>query len=288
MSILASRTNGDRSVTQSPIITLNNGVSIPQLGFGVWRVSNEACIPAVAKALEVGYRHIDTAALYRNEKGVGLAIRASGVPREDIFVTTKVWPSSYGREAALASFEASRERLDLEYVDLFLLHWPAPGRDLYVETWQALERLAADGRVRAIGVSNFADQHLRRLVAESDSVPALNQVELHPTFTQAPLRETHRELGIATEAWSPLGQAEDLRHPAIGAIAERVGRSPAQVAIRWHLQIGNVVIPKSTTPSRIEENVNVFDFELTDDDVAAIEALDAGNRLGPDPDRFDG
>jgi 2,5-diketo-D-gluconate reductase A len=280
---------GDRSVTATPIIRLNDGTEIPQLGFGVWRVPNEDSIPAVAKALAVGYRHIDTAALYRNEQGVGEAVRASGVPREEIFVTTKVWPSDYGREAAPAAFEASLRRLDLEYVDLLLLHWPAPGRDLYVETWQALERLAADDdRVRAIGVSNFNDQHLRRLVAETETVPALNQVELHPTLTQADLRATHRELGVATEAWSPLGQSDDLRHPTIAAIADRVGRTPAQVVIRWHLQIGNIVIPKSVTPSRIEENVAVFDFELADEDVAAIEGLDAGNRLGPDPARFDG
>ena len=276
-------------MADSPITTLNNGVQIPQLGFGVWRVSNDASIPAVTKALEVGYRHIDTAALYHNEEGVGQAIRASGVPRQDIFVTTKLWPSEFGREAAVAGFEASLKRLDLEYVDLFLLHWPAPGRDLYVETWQTLERLVADdGRVRAIGVSNFSAGHLRRLVDESDTRPALDQVELHPTLTQRDLRATHRELGIATEAWSPLGQSEDLRHSTIRDIAERVGRTPAQVVIRWHLQIGNIVIPKSTTPARIEENFDVFDFELSAADLEAIEALDAGNRLGPDPDHFDG
>ncbi len=276
-------------MADSPITTLNNGVQIPQLGFGVWRVSNDESIPAVTKALEVGYRHIDTAALYHNEEGVGQAIRASGIPRQDIFLTTKLWPSEFGREAAVAGFEASLKRLDLEYVDLFLLHWPAPGRDLYVETWQTLERLLADdGRVRAIGVSNFSAGHLRRLVDETDTRPALDQVELHPTLTQRDLRATHRELGIATEAWSPLGQSEDLRHSTIRDIAERVGRTPAQVVIRWHLQIGNIVIPKSTTPARIEENFDVFDFELSAADVEAIEALDAGNRLGPDPDHFDG
>jgi 2,5-diketo-D-gluconate reductase A len=276
-------------VADSPITTLNNGVQIPQLGFGVWRVSNDESIPAVTKALEVGYRHIDTAALYHNEEGVGQAIRASGIPRQDIFVTTKLWPSEFGREAAVAGFEASLKRLDLEYVDLFLLHWPAPGRDLYVETWQTLERLLADDdRVRAIGVSNFSASHLRRLIDETDTPPALDQVELHPTLTQRELRATHRELGIATEAWSPLGQSGDLRHSTIRDIAERIGRTPAQVVIRWHLQIGNIVIPKSTTLARIEENFDVFDFELSAADVEAIEALDAGNRLGPDPDHFDG
>jgi 2,5-diketo-D-gluconate reductase A len=275
-------------VADYPITTLNNGVQIPQLGFGVWRVSNEESVPAVTKALEVGYRHIDTAALYRNEEGVGQAIRASGIPREDIFVTTKLWPSEFGREATPAGFEASLERLDLEYVDLFLLHWPAPGRDRYVEAWQALERLVADDRVRAIGVSNFAAAHLHRLVDETGTLPALNQVELHPTLTQRDLRATHRELAIATEAWSPLGQSSDLRHSTIRAIAERVGRTPAQVVIRWHLQIGNIVIPKSTTPARIAENFDVFEFELPDEDVEAIEALDTGNRLGPDPEHFDG
>jgi 2,5-diketo-D-gluconate reductase A len=278
----------ERSVTQSPVITLNNGVQIPQLGFGVWRVPNEASIPAVAKALDVGYRHIDTAALYRNEEGVGQAIRASGVPRAEVFVTTKLWPTDFGRETAVIGFEASLRRLEMEYVDLLLLHWPAPRRDLYVETWQALEKLAADGRARSIGVSNFHEHHLRRLVAETDAVPVVNQVELHPTLTQAPLRATHRELGIATEAWSPLGQSEDLRLATIGDIADRVGRTPAQVIVRWQLQVGNIVIPKSTTPSRIEENFDVFDFELSDEDVAAIETLDSGNRLGPDPDHFDG
>jgi 2,5-diketo-D-gluconate reductase A len=278
----------ERSVTQSPVITLNNGVQIPQLGFGVWRVPNEASIPAVAKALDVGYRHIDTAALYRNEEGVGQAIRASGVPRAEVFVTTKLWPTDFGRETAVIGFEASLRRLDMEYVDLLLLHWPAPRRDLYVETWQALEKLAADGRARSIGVSNFHEHHLRRLVAETDAVPVVNQVELHPTLTQAPLRTTHRELDIATEAWSPLGQSEDLRLATIGDIADRVGRTPAQVIVRWQLQVGNIVIPKSTTPSRIEENFDVFDFELSDEDVAAIETLDSGNRLGPDPDHFDG
>jgi 2,5-diketo-D-gluconate reductase A len=278
----------ERSVTQHPVITLNNGVQIPQLGFGVWRVPNEASVPAVAKALEVGYRHIDTAALYRNEEGVGEAIRASGVPRAEVFVTTKLWPTDFGRETAVIGFEASLRRLDMEYVDLLLLHWPAPRRDLYVETWQALEKLAADGRARAIGVSNFHEHHLRRLVGETDTVPVLNQVELHPTLTQAPLRATHRELGVATEAWSPLGQSEDLRHATIGDIADRIGRTPAQVVVRWHLQVGNIVIPKSTTPSRIEENFDVFGFELSDGDVAAIEALNSGNRLGPDPDHFDG
>jgi 2,5-diketo-D-gluconate reductase A len=277
-------------VAQSPMITLNNGIQIPQLGFGVWRVPNAEAVPAVAKALEVGYRHIDTAALYHNEEGVGEAIRASGVPREDVFVTTKVWPTDYGREAALASFEASLKRLALDYVDLFLLHWPAPGRDLYVETWQAIEGLvtADDDRLRAIGVSNFHEHHLRRLVAETDVLPVLNQVELHPTLTQAGLRAVHRELGVVTEAWSPLGQAADLRHPSITAIAERLGRTPAQVIIRWHLQLGNVVIPKSVTPDRIEENIDVFDFELSDADVADIESLDAGNRLGPDPNHVEG
>jgi 2,5-diketo-D-gluconate reductase A len=275
-------------VATSPVITLNDGIQIPQLGFGVWRVSNDDAIPSVAKALEVGYRHIDTAALYRNEEGVGEAVRASGVPREEIFVTTKLWPSDYGTDEALAGFEASFKRLDIEYVDLLLLHWPAPGRDRYVETWRTLERLTGDERLRAIGVSNFQAPHLRRLVDETDTVPVLNQVELHPTLAQAELRATHRELGIATEAWSPLGQSEDLRNPTITAIAERIGRTPAQVIIRWHLQVGNIVIPKSTTPSRIEENFDVFGFELSDADVAAIEGLDAGNRLGPDPDHFDG
>jgi 2,5-diketo-D-gluconate reductase A len=273
-------------LTTSPTITLNNGVQIPQLGFGVYQISTEDIVPALTKAVEVGYRHIDTAALYGNEEGVGQVVRDSGIPREDFFVTTKVWNSDQGYEQALAAFDASLERLGLDYVDLYLIHWPQPKRDRYVDTWRALEKIHADGRSRAIGVSNFQADHLRRLVAEGSVVPAVNQIEAHPTFTQSQLRAVHRELGIATEAWAPLGKSEDLTHPVVTRIAERVGKTPAQVVLRWHLQLGSVVFPKSVTPERIEANFDVFDFELSAADTAAIDAIDAGNRMGPDPDAF--
>jgi diketogulonate reductase-like aldo/keto reductase len=273
-------------VNQVPTITLNNGVEIPQLGFGVWQVSAEDVVPAVSTALDVGYRHIDTAMMYRNEEGVGKAVRDSGIPRADVFVTTKLWNSDHGYDSALAAFDASCERLGLDYVDLYLIHWPTPARDLYLETWRAFEQVYADGRARAIGVSNFQANHLRRLVTEATVVPAVNQIELHPTFGQQALRDVHAELGIATEAWSPLGQAQDLENAAIGAIARAIGRAPAQVILRWHLQLGNIVFPKSVTPSRIQENFDVFDFELSDAEMGEISALDSGNRIGPDPDRF--
>jgi len=273
-------------MTDVPTVTLNNGVTIPQLGFGVWQVSTEDIVPAVSTALEVGYRHIDTAMLYGNEEGVGQAVRDSGLARDDVFVTTKVWNSDQGHDSALAAFDASCARLGLDYVDLYLIHWPTPARDLYVETWRAMEKIYADGRVRAIGLSNFQANHLRRLAHETTVPPTVNQIELHPTFTQQELREVHARMHVATEAWSPLGQAQDLDNPAIGAIADRLGRSPAQVILRWHLQLGNIVIPKSVTPYRIRENFQVFDFELSDADMGEISALDAGNRIGPDPDTF--
>lgn len=269
-----------------PTIMLNNGSHIPQLGFGVFMVPPEDTREVVAKALEVGYRHIDTAALYGNEEGVGEALRDSGLAREDVFITTKLGNEDQGSEAGRAAFEESLRLLGVDYVDLYLIHWPQPGKDLYVESWQMMEQLYADGRARAIGVSNFQSNHLHRLADEATVVPAVNQVELHPTFTQAELRTVHEQMGIATEAWAPIAQGAELDNATIGEIAGRVGRTPAQVIIRWHLQIGNIVFPKSVTPSRIEENFGVFDFELEDADVAAISALDAGNRTGPDPDNF--
>ena len=270
-------------MTEVPTITLNNGITIPQLGFGVWQVSTDEIVPAVATALEVGYRHIDTAAAYGNEEGVGEAVRNSGLPREDVFVTTKLQNDAHGYESGLAAFDASFDRLGLDYVDLYLIHWPIPAKDLYVDTWRAMEKIYADGRTRAIGVSNFEPNHLRRLADECTVVPALNQIELHPTFTQAEMRRVHEEMHIVTEAWSPLGQAQDLENPRIGAIADRLGKSPAQVILRWHLQLGNVVIPKSVTPARIRENFDIFDFELSDADVGEISGLECGNRVGPDP-----
>lgn len=270
-----------------PTITLNNGVEMPQLGFGVWQVPDDEATSAVATALEAGYRSIDTAALYANEEGTGRALAASGLPRGELFVTTKLWNTDQGYDRALRAFDRSLAKLGLEYVDLYLIHWPQPGRDAYTDTWRALEQIAADGRARAIGVSNFHPAHLRRLVAGSDTVPAVNQIELHPQLPQTELRTVHAELGIATEAWSPLGQGKGLLDsPVIAKIAARHGRTAAQVVLRWHLQLGNVVIPKSVTPSRIRENTDVFDFALQPEDLAELAVLDDGTRHGPDPDTF--
>ncbi|MFE2632832.1 aldo/keto reductase [Streptomyces sp. NPDC059374] len=270
-----------------PPIILNNGVEMPQLGFGVWQVPDDEAEQAVAAALEAGYRSIDTAAIYGNETGTGKAVAASGVPREDVFVTTKVWNSDHGYDSTLRAFDTSLEKLGLEYVDLYLIHWPTPARGTYVDTYKAFEKLLADERVRAIGVSNFLPEHLERLIEETSVVPAVNQIELHPHLQQRASREFHAEHGIATEAWSPLGSGKGLLEvPAIVAIAQKHGRTPAQVVLRWHLQLGNVVIPKSVTPSRIKENIEVFDFSLDDEDLAAISALNEDRRLGPDPAEF--
>ncbi|MEU0477618.1 aldo/keto reductase [Streptosporangium sp. NPDC006013] len=268
------------------MITLNNGVSMPRLGFGVYQVPPSETAQVVSAALEAGYRSIDTAKLYGNEREVGEALAASGLPRDEVFVTTKLWNSDHGYDAALAAFDASMERLGLEQLDLYLIHWPTPARDLYVETWRALEKLYTEDRVRAIGVSNFQSAHLLRLIEECDIVPAVNQVELHPALQQVELREFHARHGIVTEAWSPLAQGAVLVDPVIVDIAEKYGKTPAQVVLRWHLDLGNVVIPKSVTPSRIRENLDVFDFALTDEDIVEIAKLDTGTRIGPDPDAF--
>lgn len=276
------------AMSSVPTIALNNGVDIPQLGFGVFLVPPGETEASVTTALETGYRHIDTARIYDNEGEVGSAIARSGIARDELFVATKLWNADQGRDATLAAFDASLERLGLDHVDLYLIHWPVPGGDRYVETWTALEEIAASGRARAIGVSNFQIPHLQRLIDETGTVPAVNQVELHPNLVQAELRAFHSEHGIATEAWSPLARGGLLDDPAVGKIAAKHGRTPAQVILRWHLQIGNVVIPKSVTPSRIAENLDVLGFELDAADVAAIEALDTGTRIGPDPDEFTG
>ncbi|WP_330460727.1 aldo/keto reductase [Streptomyces sp. NBC_00820] len=271
-----------------PPIILNNGVEMPQLGFGVWQVPDDEAERAVATALEAGYRSIDTAAIYGNEEGTGKAIAASGLVREDIFVTTKLWNSDQGYDATLRAFDTSMRKLGLDYLDLYLIHWPLPSRDNYVDTYKAFEKLYSEGRIRAIGVSNFHPEHLRRLIAETSVVPAVNQIELHPQLQQRAVREFDAEQGIATEAWSPLGQGKGLLEvPAIVAIAQKHGRTPAQVVLRWHVQLGNIVIPKSVTPSRIRENIDVFDFNLDDEDLAAISALNEDRRLGPDPAEFD-
>ncbi|MFE1319279.1 aldo/keto reductase [Kitasatospora phosalacinea] len=272
--------------TTVPHVTLNNGVEMPQLGFGVFQVPDEQTTAAVAAALAAGYRSVDTAAVYGNERGVGRALAASGLPREELFVTTKLWNADQGHDATLRAFDASLDALGLEYVDLYLIHWPAPARGLYADSWRAIERLAAEGRIRAAGVSNFQPAHLTRLIEAGGLVPAVNQVELHPGLQQAELRAFHAAHGIATEAWSPLAQGAVLDDPAVAAIAARTGKSPAQVVLRWHLQLGNVVIPKSVTPARIRQNLDVLDFALTDEEMAAIAATDRGLRTGPDPDAF--
>jgi 2,5-diketo-D-gluconate reductase A len=269
-----------------PVVTLNNGVQIPQLGFGVWQVPDAETAAAVGTALEAGYRSIDTAAIYGNEKGTGTAVAESGLRREELFVTTKLWNGDQGHDRTLAAFDASLDKLGLDYVDLYLIHWPTPERDTYLDTWRAFGKLLADGRTRAIGVSNFKPEHLRRLIDETGVVPAVNQVELHPLLQQPELRAFHAEHGIATEAWSPLAQGTLLQHPVLTGIAQRLGRTPAQVILRWHLQLGTVVIPKSVTPERIRQNADVFGFTLDEADLTAIAGLDQGpaGRIGPDPD----
>ncbi|WTF11544.1 aldo/keto reductase [Streptomyces sp. NBC_01613] len=260
---------------------------MPQLGFGVWQVPDDEAERAVATALEAGYRSIDTAAIYGNEEGTGKAIATAGIPRKDIFVTTKLWNGDQGYDSTLRAFDTSLDKLGLEYVDLYLIHWPTPERDKYVDSYKAFEKLHADGRIRAIGVSNFEPEHLERLIGETSVIPAVDQIELHPHLQQHAAREYHAEQGIATEAWSPLGSGKGLLEvPAIVAIAQKHGRTPAQVVLRWHLQLGNVVIPKSVTPSRIKENIEVFDFSLDTEDLAAISALNEDRRLGPDPVTF--
>lgn len=267
-----------------PDITLNNGVRMPQLGFGVFQIPDAEAEQAVSTALEVGYRSIDTAAVYRNEKGVGRALRSSGVPREELFITTKLWNSQHDYDAALAAFDKSMGRLGLDVLDLYLIHWPVPAQDKYLDAWRALRRLHEDGRVRAIGVSNFTVETLTRVIEESGVVPAVNQIELHPRLAQAELRAFHAEHGIATEAWGPLGQGKGLlEDPVLARLAAKHGRTPAQVVLRWHLQLGVIVIPKSVTPSRIAENFQVFDFALDEEDMAEIATLDVGERLGFDP-----
>ncbi|RFS82887.1 aldo/keto reductase [Actinomadura spongiicola] len=260
---------------------------MPQVGFGVFQVSDDEAERAVATALREGYRSVDTASAYGNETGVGRALRGSGVPREELFVTTKLWNDEQGFDNALRACEASLSRLGLDYLDLYLIHWPVPDRGLYLETWRALERLKEDGRARSIGVSNFTVGTLGRVIEEADVVPAVNQIELHPYFQQDGLRAFHRDHGIRTEAWAPLGQGRGLLDdPALAAVARAHDRTPAQVVLRWHLQIGDVVIPKSVTPSRIAENLDVFGFELSPDDMKTIGELDKGVRFGPDPVTF--
>ncbi|QZA06389.1 aldo/keto reductase [Mycolicibacter heraklionensis] len=268
-------------------VTLNDGNSIPSVGFGVYKISPAETEQAVSTALAAGYRHLDTAALYGNEREVGRAVAASGLPRDQVYVVTKVWNSDQGYDSTLRAFEASMDRLGLECLDLYLIHWPLPARGKFVETFRALAHLRDQGRIRSIGVSNFAPEHLETLIDGTGIVPVVNQVELHPRFNQAELREVHARLGIATEAWAPLGRGSLLAHPKVTEVARRCDKTPAQVLIRWHLQLGNIVIPKSVHPERIVGNFDVFDFELGTGEMAEISSLDDGARLGPDPRTFD-
>ncbi len=273
-------------VTAIPQIELHDGVEIPQLGFGVFQVPPEETRGVVEEALEAGYRHIDTAAAYRNEKGVGEAIAASGTPRDEVFVTTKLWNSQQGYDEALEAFEASLGRLGFDHLDLYLIHWPMPTEGRFVDTWRAFERIHEEGRARTIGVSNFRIDDLERLEQETSTLPTVNQIELHPRLQQRELREWHAEHDIATEAWSPLAKGQLLDDETISSIASAHGKSPAQAILRWHIQLGNIVIPKSVSRERIRENIDIFDFELSEAEMAAIEGLDSGQRTGPDPSDF--
>ena len=270
----------------TPTIALNDGVSIPQLGFGVFKVDPDETERIVLDALEVGYRHIDTAAIYGNEVGVGRAIAASGIPRDELFITTKLWNSDQGTQSAFDAMDVSLEKLGLDHVDLYLIHWPTPKRDLYLESWLALEQIKERGKTRSIGVSNFQNPHLDRVIAGSSTVPAINQIELHPAFQQRDVTTHNRSLGVHIEAWGPLGQGKYplLEEEALVNAGNAHGKSPAQVAIRWHLQHERIIFPKSNSRERIAENFQVFNFELSTAEMAAIDSLDAGNRVGANPD----
>lgn len=273
-------------VSMIPEIGLNDGTAIQQLGFGVFRVPDEKTTAAVAAALDAGYRAIDTAAYYRNETGTGVAIAQSGIPRAQIHVTTKVWHTDNGYDTTLRAFDSSLANLGLDYLDLYLIHWPVPLHDKYVDTWRALEKLKENGLVRSIGVSNFLVPQLERLLAETSTVPAVNQIELHPWLAQAELRDFHARHGIATQAWSPLAHGQLVVDPIVARIADRHKKTEAQILLRWNLELGNVVISKSETPERIRSNTEVFGFELTADDRDALATLDKGQRTGPDPDKY--
>jgi 2,5-diketo-D-gluconate reductase A len=279
------------TVSTVPTITLNDGRQIPQLGFGVFQIEPAETAKATAKALDIGYRHIDTAQMYGNERGVGEAVRSSGLERGDVWVTSKLNNGFHEPDVARRAFDETLSTLGMDYVDLFLIHWPLPTRydGDFVSTWKVLEEFQRYGRARSIGVSNFQVAHLERLARECEVVPAVNQIEAHPYFTNDDVRAYGEQHGIATEAWSPIAQGQVLDDPTIGAIAERVGRTPAQVVLRWHLQRGDVVFPKSVTPSRMQENFELFDFQLTDDDLTQITSLHRGEdgRTGPNPDDFD-
>ena len=273
-------------MTEVPTIALNNGVVIPQLGFGVYQITPDDTRQATLDALEVGYRHIDTAEMYGNEKQVGEAVSASGLARSEVFVTSKLNNGFHARDAALRAFDETLDALGFDYLDLFLIHWPLPSIGDFVETWKAMQEISESGRVRAIGVSNFQEAHLQRLFDETSIVPAVNQIEVHPYLVQDTLRAFGAAHGIVTEAWSPIATGKVLADEVIVSIAEKVDKSPAQVTLRWHIQRGDIVFPKSVTRSRVEENFAIFDFELSDDDMRSITELDRNERTGPDPDTF--
>src|SRR3954454_4844978 len=266
-----------------PTVSLNNGTEIPQLGFGVFQVEPERTQDVVESALGIGYRHLDTAAVYGNEEGVGKAIAASGIPRGEIYVTTKLWNANHKRDKALAAFDASMDRLGLDYVDLYLIHWPVPMYGEYVEAWKTLEEILATGRTKTIGVSNFLPQHLQALFDASDIVPAVNQIELHPELQQKDVVEFCRQHGIAIEAWSPLASGQIVDRDDVAQIAEKYGKTPAQVTLRWHLDEGRIVFPKSNNPDRQRENFEILDFSLTPDELAVFAARAGGGRVGADP-----
>jgi 2,5-diketo-D-gluconate reductase A len=269
-----------------PSLSLNDGRSIPQIGFGVWQVPDDVVTDATLTALDCGYRHVDTAAVYENERGVGEAIRRSGLPRDDLFITTKVWNTDHGYDATMRAFDASIGLLGLDEVDLYLVHWPAPATGDYLETWRAVLTLQEQGRTRSVGVSNFHVHHLERIIDEFGVLPVLDQVELHPWLPQSEIRAFTAQHGILTEAWSPLASGQLLDDPRLAAVGAKYGKSPAQVMIRWHIELGNVVLPKSVTPDRIRQNIEVFDFGLDEDDFSVIAGLESGQRTGPNPDEF--
>jgi 2,5-diketo-D-gluconate reductase A len=270
----------------SPTVTLNNGQQIPQLGLGVYKLETDIAEGLIHQAIEAGYRRIDTASFYGNESEVGAGVRASGLAREELFVTTKIWNEDQGYDRTLAAIDESLSRLDIDYIDMLLIHWPKPEQDLYLETWLAFEKALAAGKLRGIGVSNFQPHHLERLLATGGTVPALNQVELHPGLQQVQVRAFNAKHGIATEAWSPLARGRFDENEQVLSIAQKHGKSPAQVIIRWHIELGNLVIPKTATASRLTENISVFDFKLDSEDMNKIASLDSGLRTGPNPDEF--
>src|SRR5436190_3133284 len=269
-----------------PSVLLNNGRKIPQLGFGTWQISDAEVPRALESALAAGYRSVDTAAAYGNEEGVGVAIRASNLPRNELFITTKVWNDRHGGDNTIRAFDESLKRLMLDYVDLYLIHWPVPKLDLYVESWRALVKLQEEGRARSIGVSNFNASHLSRIIKETGFVPAVNQIELHPRLSQKKLRDFHARHNITTESWSPLGQGQLISDKMVAQLAAKHGKTPAQIILRWHVEQGLVTIPKSSNPSRLRENIAIFDFQMDTDDMAKLDNLDRGERIGPDPESY--